>query len=474
LRARALGVRLAGEPGPWNALTDVPGVEVGYVTLIKGDAVRTGVTAILPRGRDGLADPCAAGSFSFNGNGEMTGTTWIAERGALDTPIALTNTHAVGPVHEGVIRWVLDHADSEAWLLPVVAETYDGDLNDINGGHVRAEHAVAALDAAVSGPVDEGSVGGGTGMICYGFKGGSGTASRRVTHGGDTYTVAAFVQANFGAHPELVVAGVPVGASIPDDREARPHPPANAGALTSMFPSASAGYETLRFVPWGRIDPFYAAAVQAVEESVLNALVANEDMTGRNGRRVPALPPCPPHQRHRAGPGPPVRAWLRPSAGYAGRPERKDVPMIVVTVSREYSAGSEAVLAALADYRDVRPRLLPPAFEDYAVVEGGTGAGTHITYRLRATKKRIRNIDADVTAPASTQLVETDRNSTLTTTWTVTPTGSGSSVTAEIRWEGSTGVGGFFERRFAPGGTRRIYDAVLDALTNVLAGADHA
>jgi len=349
-RARALGVPFRGEPGRWNALTDVAGVEVGYTTLVHGEGVRTGVTAILPRGRDGVGVPCAAGWFSFNGNGEMTGTAWISESGALDSPVMITNTHAVGAVHTGVIDWVKTHRPelAEQWLLPVVAETYDGELNDINGGHVRPEHAVAALDAARIGPVDEGSVGGGTGMICHGFKGGSGTASRVVGYGPDRYTVAAFVQANYGARRELTVAGVPL-TDEPDphaEPAARPSrtPPgagsvivvlatdapllpgqctalarratlgigrsgttgshfsgdlflafstANAGALTSTFPAgAMTGdeYEQLRFVPWGRIDRFYTAAVEAVEEAVVDVLVANEDMVGYRGHRVPALP----------------------------------------------------------------------------------------------------------------------------------------------------------------------------------------
>jgi D-aminopeptidase len=376
LRARGLGVPFRGTPGAWNALTDVPGLTIGYTTLVEGEDVRTGVTAILPRGRQGVGVPCAAGWFSLNGNGEMTGTTWISESGALSTPLAITNTHAVGPVHRGIIEWTAVHhpALAEQWLLPVVAETWDGELNDLNGPHVQPAHAVAALDAAATGPVDEGSVGGGTGMICYGFKGGSGTASRLVEHGPDRYTVAAFVQANFGARAELTVAGVPIGARLaardttgdgahtaawdgdarstsnPDARPAardpqpRRTPPgagsvivvlatdapllpgqctalarraslgigrtgtsgghfsgdiflafstANTGALTDDFPAGPAtaeDYQSLRFVPWGRIDPFYAAAVEAVEEAVLNVLVANEDMVGKGGRRISALP----------------------------------------------------------------------------------------------------------------------------------------------------------------------------------------
>ncbi len=365
-RARGLGIPLPGSPGPQNAITDVPGLRVGTVTLIEGEGtlvpgqgpVRTGVTAILPRGVDGVGVPCAAGTYALNGNGEMTGTTWINEVGALATPILVTNTHAVGACHRGAIDWMLRGRPDlgSQWLLPVVAETWDGYLNDVNGPHVRVEHAVAALESARSGPVAEGSVGGGTGMNCYSYKGGTGTSSRVVGHGGTSYTVAALVQANFGARVELTVAGVPVGPSLLDDnplettdwftRDGRgtglrgagsvivivatdaPLLPgqcaalarrvplglartgtsgshfsgdvflafstANAGTLTSRMPvTASASpddYESLRFVPWGWMDPFYEAVVHSVEEAVLNALVVNADMVGRDGHRSPALP----------------------------------------------------------------------------------------------------------------------------------------------------------------------------------------
>ncbi|MEV7596040.1 P1 family peptidase [Kitasatospora sp. NPDC089797] len=354
-RARALGLPLDGTPGPANALTDVPGVRIGYTTLVEGEHVRTGVTALLPRGREGVGTPCAAGWYSLNGNGEMTGTTWIEETGALNGPVMVTNTHAVGTVHRGVVDWTAAHRPDLArqWLLPVVAETWDGYLNDINGPHVRAEHAIAAIESATAGPVEEGCVGGGTGMNCYGFKGGSGTASRVVRYGSAQYTVGAFVQANFGDRRELVVGGVPVGRELRADNPmedtdwfapggagsvivvigtdapllpgqckalARRVPlglartgtsgghfsgdiflafsTANPGALGSSFPQGEAGdsdYETLRFVPWGRIDPFYEAVVQAVEEAVLNALVTAEETIGRDGHRSPALP----HQRLR-------------------------------------------------------------------------------------------------------------------------------------------------------------------------------
>jgi len=348
MRARTLGVPLAGQPGSHNAITDVPGVEVGYTTLIHGESVRTGVTAILPRGRSDFDVPCAAGTYSLNGNGEMTGTAWLSETGSLSVPVLITNTHAVGACHRGVIDWAMrerpDAADQ--WLLPVVAETWDGYLNDINAPSIQPEHAALAIDAARGGPIDEGSVGGGTGMNCYGYKGGTGTASRLVAYGAETYAVGVLLQANFGSRRELTVAGVHMGRDLAEDNPiediGRPIPAgagsvivvvgtdapllpgqcaalarrvplglartgttgshfsgdiflafstANPGALTSSFPgSTEADYETLRFVPWGRIDPFLEAAVQAVEEAVLNALVAATTMIGRDGHRSPAMP----------------------------------------------------------------------------------------------------------------------------------------------------------------------------------------
>jgi L-aminopeptidase/D-esterase-like protein len=362
-RARALPITLPGVPGPLNAITDVAGVEVGTVTLIDGDGplevgrgpVRTGVTAILPRGRGGVGRPCAAGWFSLNGNGEMTGTTWIEESGAFNVPIVLSNTHAVGVCHEGVISWMnrVNPRLARQWLLPVCAETWDGYLNDINGGHVRPEHVHAALDGAAGGPVAEGSVGGGTGMNCYEFKGGNGTASRLVPYGSRTFTVAAFVQANFGSRAELTVAGRHVGPELLDDNPMATEwfatdldgaPPgagsvivivatdapllpgqckalarrvplglartgttgshfsgdiflafstADADGLHSGFPAGPPGedeFGTLRFLPWGRMDDFYAAVAYSVEEAVLNALVVNEEMVGRDGHRSPRLP----------------------------------------------------------------------------------------------------------------------------------------------------------------------------------------
>jgi D-aminopeptidase len=354
-RARGLGIGLPGEPGPLNAVTDVTGVEVGVTTLISGDTVRTGVTAILPRGRDGVGQPCAAGWYSLNGNGEMTGTTWIEEAGSFNLPIVLSNTHAVGACHTGVISWVnrVNPLLARQWLLPVCAETWDGYLNDINGGHVSPEHVESALDAAASGSVAEGSVGGGTGMNCYEFKGGNGTASRLVRYGRHTFTVAAFVQANFGSRAELTVAGKHVGPQLVDDNpidsdwfevDLGLEPPPGAGSviaivatdapllpgqckalarrvplglartgtagshfsgdiflafstadvpgLASTFPVGPVGddeFGTITFIPWGRVDELYTAVVQSVEEAVLNALVVNDDMIGRDGHRSPRL-----------------------------------------------------------------------------------------------------------------------------------------------------------------------------------------
>jgi D-aminopeptidase len=338
-RARALGIPFGGRPGRLNAITDVPGVQVGYTTLIEGSTVRTGVTVIHPRGPAGTGDPVAAGFHSQNGNGEMTGVSWISESGTFDGPVAITNTHAVGIAHAGIIEWTVRHHPvvAEEWLLPVAAETWDGYLNDINRQHVTVAHVVAAIEAARPGPVEEGSVGGGTGMNCYHFKGGSGTASRLV----DDYTVGVFVQANFGARRELVIAGVPLGDALADDDPMldwdRAAPGAGSvialvatdaplfphqcqalarrvtaglartgtsgshfsGDLFLAFSTANPGafrpddartMSGLEFVPWERLDPHYEAVVQATEEAVVNALVANEDMTGRDGHRTPALP----------------------------------------------------------------------------------------------------------------------------------------------------------------------------------------
>jgi len=222
-RARDLGLPLDGTPGPLDAITDVAGVEVGHTTLISGTGrrivgrgpVRTGVTVIHPRGKND-ADPVFAAWFTLNGNGEMTGTTWVQESGFLEGPIAITNTHSVGVVRDAILAWQVKRPGLQPWGLPVVAETYDGGLNDINGFHVKPEHVLAALDGAVSGPVQEGNVGGGTGMVCHQFKGGIGTASRKLGPEAGGYTVGVLVQCNYGARAELSVAGVPIGREIAD------------------------------------------------------------------------------------------------------------------------------------------------------------------------------------------------------------------------------------------------------------------
>jgi L-aminopeptidase/D-esterase-like protein len=346
-RARDLGVPFEGTPGPLNAITDVSGVEVGYTTLIAGDGplevgkgpVRTGVTAILPRGKT-TTDPVMAGWFSMNGNGEMTGTTWIKEGGFLEGPVFITNTHSVGVVRDASIAWGLKHGGQlQPWSLPVVAETWDGTLNDINGFHVKPEHVFAALDGARGGPLAEGNVGGGTGMICYEFKCGTGTASRRFTTQAGTYTVGVLVQANHGSRSQLRIAGVPVGAEIPvtppsgrsaaddvielgsiiivvaTDAPLLPHQLERiarraalglgrtgatsgngSGDIFLAFSTANAkAASTSNVVPVqmlsnDRISAVFAATVQATEEAIVNALVAAETMKGPGGRVVEALP----------------------------------------------------------------------------------------------------------------------------------------------------------------------------------------
>ena len=341
-RARGIGIPFAGRPGRWNAITDVPGVEVGYVTLIEGERVRTGVTGIHPRGPAGTGDPVAAGFHSQNGNGEMTGVSWINESGTFSGPVAITNTHGVGVAHAGIVAWTLRyHRDvAEVWLLPVAAETWDGYLNDINGHHITEDVVVAALEGARPGPVEEGSVGGGTGMNCYQFKGGSGTASRVAGVAGQDVTVGVFVQANFGARRELVLAGVPVGEALAADNPMAGSglaPPGSGSVIavvatnaplfphqcqalarrvttglartgtsgshfsgdlflafstanSGAFRPGSPGLRRLDFLAWEELDPLFEAVVQATEEAVVNALVANQDMTGRDGHRSPALP----------------------------------------------------------------------------------------------------------------------------------------------------------------------------------------
>jgi L-aminopeptidase/D-esterase-like protein len=354
-RARDRGLVFDGTPGPLNAITDVAGVEVGYVTLLAGEGalrvgsgpVRTGVTAILPRGRHDVGTGLAAGWHALNGNGEMTGTAWLDEAGSLAHPIAITNTHAVGSVHQGIINWVVRHRGDLArgWIMPVVAETWDGYLNDVGGAHVRPEHAGQAIEAARPGPVAEGSFGGGTGMNCYGFKGGNGTASRSVQVGAATYTVGVFTQANFGSREELVVRGRPLGRVFAEDNPlADPAwlaPPgagscivvvatdapllpgqckalarrvplglartgtsgshysgdlflafstANSGAFNTGLAHHRTEPVTLSVLPWGAMDPLYDAVVQAVEEAVLNVLSASVTMVGRDGHRSPGVP----------------------------------------------------------------------------------------------------------------------------------------------------------------------------------------
>ncbi|HEY1769281.1 MAG TPA: P1 family peptidase [Chthoniobacterales bacterium] len=344
VRARDLGIPFDGTPGKWNAITDVAGVEVGMTTLIEGEGklvvgkgpVRTGVTTILPRGHGSLNDAVYAGYFSLNGNGEMTGTAWVEESGFLEGPVTLTNTHSVGLARDAVIAWRVKNgaADNTGywWSLPVVAETWDGWLNDINGFHVKPADVFHALDNAKSGPVAEGSVGGGTGMICYEFKGGTGTSSRVLEKKDGGYTVAALVQANCGRRPQLTIAGVPVGKEIPGSvypketgsiiiviatdapllpgqlkRVARRASLGLArtgsvsgngsGDLFLVFSTANPGAEdpsqpthSVLTVPNDRLDPIFEATVQSVEEAIVNALVDNHSMTGANDHRVEALP----------------------------------------------------------------------------------------------------------------------------------------------------------------------------------------
>ncbi len=344
-RARDLGIPFSGEPGPLNAITDVAGVEVGHVTLIEGEGplvvgqgpVRTGVTAVLPRGR--RFEPVFAGWFALNGNGEMTGTTWIEESGFLEGPVLITNTHSVGVVHDAVIEWSRDHrlyddlGESIWWSLPVVAETWDGWLNDINGFHVRREHVFQVLDGASGGAVAEGAVGGGTGMVCHGFKGGIGTSSRVA----DGYTVGVLVQCNYGRRPQLTIAGIPVGRELAEDQNGgSARPPDGLGSIivvvatdapllphqlkriarrvpmgigrmggTGMngsgdifvaFSTANpqawnrSANVTIEMVPNDRMSALFQATVDATEEAIVNALVAGETMVGRDGHRVDELP----------------------------------------------------------------------------------------------------------------------------------------------------------------------------------------
>lgn len=337
-RARELGLPFQGTTGAWNAITDVPGIEVGHTTLIDGHSVRTGVTAILPRGKAKGFEVVPAAWCSLNGNGEMTGTAWLDEAGRLAGPIMLTNTHSVGVVRDTVIDWANRKGWLEAWSLPVVAETYDGFLNDINGFHVKPEHVFRALETASGGVAPEGNVGGGTGMITARFKGGIGTASRRVErgwHGSELgpWTVGALVQSNYGTRPDLLVCGVPVGLEITDlmpeeaqhkdgsiivviatDAPLLPHQlkrlARRAGmglartgsmayngsgdlfvAFSTTAPTTDGdGLEHWRALPEPDLDPLFRAVVHATEEAIINALIAAETVTGFRGRTVHALP----------------------------------------------------------------------------------------------------------------------------------------------------------------------------------------
>jgi D-aminopeptidase len=350
VRARDLGIPFEGTPGKLNSITDVPGVEVGYTTLISGEGklevgkgpVRTGVTAIMPRGHVSLSDPVYAGFFSLNGNGEMTGTAWVEESGFLDGPVVITNTNSVGVARDAVIAWRIKSGVADntgySWSLPVVAETSDWWLNDIKGFHVKPEDVWHALESAHGGAIEEGSVGGGTGMICYEFKGGTGTASRKIDirlskdAAPRSFVVGVFLQANFGRRPQLIIAGVPVGQKIPGEvykqesgscitvvatdapllpnqlkRLARRVSLGLArtgtisgngsGDLFIAFSTANpnvAGPDQIthdvQTIPNDLMDPLFAGVVQATEEAVVNALIDNRSMTGRDNHRVDALP----------------------------------------------------------------------------------------------------------------------------------------------------------------------------------------
>lgn len=345
-RARDLGIPFDGEHGPLDAITDVAGVTVGQVTLIgspsPGHEVRTGVTAILPRGRDSLRQPVFGGWFALNGNGEMTGTAWVDESGLVDGPIVLTNTHSVGAVRDAVIAWRLRQGPPDWhgywWSLPVVAETWDGYLNDINGFHVHAEHVAEALEAARGGTVAEGNVGAGTGTICHEFKCGIGTASRRVAIGRQDWTLGVLVQANYGVRDTLRIAGVPVGQHLQEHRVHEEVAPLKrdtgsiivvvatdapllphqlkrvarraalglarngsyagdgSGDLFIAFSTANPEADTDKpllsasYLGNDLLDPLFRATVEATEEAIVNAMVAARDMRGQDGHEVTAIP----------------------------------------------------------------------------------------------------------------------------------------------------------------------------------------
>jgi D-aminopeptidase len=345
-RARDLGVPLEGTPGPLNAIVDVPGIQVGHRTLISGDNIRTGVTAVWPRGKQS-SDPVFGGFFSQNGNGDMTGTHWLEESGFLDGPVMITNTHSVGVVRDAYLAWLVKNKRSPGtnvfqggfYTYPIVAETYDGFLNDINGFHVKPDDVAAALEAASAGPVPEGNVGGGTGMICYGFKGGIGTSSRVVTAGSANYVVGVLVQCNCGSQRQLRIGGLPIGQEL-----RTPQPVARAGApyredtgsiiivlatnapllphqvkrlarratlglgrtgsvsgngsgdifiaFSTANPGAAAATSAsnVSMLPNDALNPVFEAAVQATEEAIINAMVGAETMVGVDGHKVDALP----------------------------------------------------------------------------------------------------------------------------------------------------------------------------------------
>jgi L-aminopeptidase/D-esterase-like protein len=342
VRARDLGVPFEGKTGPLNAITDVKGVEVGFRTIIEGEGklvvgkgpVRTGVTAIFPRGKRSV-DPVFASWFTENGNGEMTGTAWIDESGFLYGPVMITNTHSVGVVRDEVISWEVNKGPKinveDWWSLPVVAETWDGYLNDINGFHVKPADVDAAIDDANSGPVTEGNVGGGTGMVCFEFKGGTGTASRVLSVKQGGYTVGVLVQCNFGRRPLLRIAGVPVGQEIPGsvykqdtgsiivvvatDAPLLPHEMKriakrvtlglgrlgslsgdSSGDIFVAFSTANPGAGLadkpvpVQMLPGDQVDALFQATIEATEEAVVNAMVAAKTMTGVDGHTVQALP----------------------------------------------------------------------------------------------------------------------------------------------------------------------------------------
>jgi len=342
-RARDLGIPFEGTPGPLNAITDVAGVTVGHTTLISdsadGHAIRTGVTAILPRGRDSLMNPVMAATFALNGNGEMTGSAWVEESGLLEGPVMLTNTHSVGIVRDATIAWRIRAAPPDAsgytWSLPLVAETWDGHLNDINGFHVKAQHAEAALENAAGGAVAEGNVGGGTGMVCHEYKCGIGTSSRVVSVLGKTYTAGVLVQANYGLRDDLRIAGAPVGRHLREDRVYTEDDPqaketgsiiivvaidapllphqlerivkraglglGRMGAIASngsgdIFvafgtgnPASQTGLQQMQMLGNEQMDPLFGGVVQATEEAIVNAMIAARDMTGEGGRYAKAI-----------------------------------------------------------------------------------------------------------------------------------------------------------------------------------------